>query len=151
MKKVVAVFWLILTSLYFAITPVANAQDSIFNTPASLFSNDDEFLKIDQAFIFDFHQQKNKLQVSFNIADGYYLYRHQFKFTAKNATIVPVVLPEGEHHEDEFFGVQQIFTGQLAFTIDIEQASSDASISIRYQGCAKKGLCYPPKKKTIAG
>ena len=149
MKKVVAVFWLIFTSLLFANTPMANAQDSIFSTPASLFSNDDEFLKVDDAFIFDFHQQKNKLQVSFNIAEGYYLYRHQFKFTTKNASIIPVNLPDGEHHEDEFFGVQQIFTGKLAFTIDIEQANADASITIRYQGCATKGLCYPPTKKTI--
>ena len=137
------------TSLSIATPPLANAQESIFSTPASLFSNDDEFLKVDKAFIFDFHQQKNKLQVSFNIADGYYLYRHQFKFTTSNATIVPVDLPTGESHEDEFFGIQQIFTGQLAFTIDIEQASSDASLTVRYQGCAKKGLCYPPTKKTI--
>ena len=149
MKKVVAVFWLILTCLSFSHVPVVHAQDSIFNAPASLFSNDDEFLKVDEAFIFDFHQQKNKLQVSFNIADGYYLYRHQFKFTVNNATIVPVNLPEGEHHEDEFFGVQQIFTGKLDFTIDIAQASDNANIIIRYQGCAEKGLCYPPTKKTL--
>jgi thiol:disulfide interchange protein DsbD len=149
MKKIVTVFWLILTSLCFATTPLANAQESIFNTPASLFSNDNEFLKVDDAFIFDFHQQKNQLKVSFNIADGYYLYRHQFKFTSENATIVPVNLPEGERHEDEFFGVQQIFTGQVAFTIDITQAQSDANITIRYQGCAKKGLCYPPTKQTV--
>lgn len=149
MKKVVAVFWLILTCLSFSHVPVVHAQDSIFNAPASLFSNDDEFLKVDEAFIFDFHQQKNKLQVSFNIADGYYLYRHQFKFTVNNATIVPVNLPEGEHHEDEFFGVQQIFTGQLDFIIDIAQASDNANIIIRYQGCAEKGLCYPPTKKTL--
>ncbi|ARD44809.1 protein-disulfide reductase DsbD [Colwellia sp. PAMC 21821] len=149
MKKVVTVFWLMLACLTFAISPLANAQESIFSSPSSLFSNDNEFLKVDDAFIFDFHQQKNKLQVSFNIADGYYLYRHQFKFTAKNAVIVPVNLPEGEHHEDEFFGVQQIFTGQLAFTIDISQANSDANITIRYQGCAYKGLCYPPTKKTL--
>lgn len=149
MKKVVTVLWLILTSFSFAMSPIANAQESIFSSPASLFSNDDEFLKIDKAFIFDFHQQNNKLQVSFNIADGYYLYRHQFKFTTENATIIPVILPEGEHHEDEFFGVQQIFTGQLDFTIDITEAKSDANITIRYQGCADKGLCYPPTKKTL--
>lgn len=149
MKKIVTVFWLILTSLCFATTSLANAQESIFNTPASFFSNDNEFLKVDDAFIFDFHQQKDKLEVSFNIADGYYLYRHQFKFTSENATIVPVNLPEGERYEDEFFGVQQIFTGQLTFTIDITQAESDANITIRYQGCAKKGLCYPPTKQTV--
>lgn len=150
MKKVVTVFYLLITSLVFAITPYANAENSIFTSPASLFSNDDEFLKIDDAFIFDFHQQKNKLQVSFNIADGYYLYRHQFKFTTSNATILPVNLPVGESHEDEFFGVQQIFTNQLAFTVDIAQASSDATITIRYQGCADKGLCYPPTKRVIS-
>ena len=149
MKKIVAVFWLILASLSFATPPLASAQDSIFSTPSSLFSNDNEFLKVDEAFIFDFHQQKNKLQVSFNIADGYYLYRHQFKFSTENATIVPVALPEGEHHEDEFFGVQQIFTNKISFTIDIEQANADASVTVRYQGCATKGLCYPPTKKTI--
>jgi thiol:disulfide interchange protein DsbD len=149
MKKIVAVFWLIFTCLSFTNLPVVYAQDSIFNAPASLFSNDDEFLKVDDAFIFDFHQQKNKLQVSFNIAEGYYLYRHQFKFTTNNAAIIPVNLPEGEHHEDEFFGVQQIFTGQLNFTIDIEQADDNANITVRYQGCAKKGLCYPPTKKTL--
>ncbi len=149
MKKVVTTLWLIIASLMFAITPATNAQESIFSSPASLFSNDDEFLKVDEAFIFDFHQQKNKLQVSFNIADGYYLYRHQFKFATNNATINPVDLPEGEHHEDEFFGVQQIFTGQFSFTIDIAQASENADITITYQGCAKKGLCYPPTKKTL--
>tara|TARA_R110001632_G_scaffold23938_1_gene67350 strand:+ start:2873 stop:4750 length:1878 start_codon:yes stop_codon:yes gene_type:complete len=149
MKKIVTVFWLILTSLSFANSPLVNAQESIFSSPASLFSNDGEFLKVDKAFVFDFHQQKNKLQVSFNIADGYYLYRHQFKFTTENATIVPVDLPEGEHHEDEFFGVQQIFTGQLAFTIDITEAKSNANITVRYQGCADKGLCYPPTKKKL--
>ena len=149
MKKIVAVFWLVLASLSFATTPLVNAQESIFSSSASLFSNDNEFLRVDDAFIFDFHQQKNKLKISFNIAEGYYLYRHQFKFSTKNAVIVPVNLPEGEHHEDEFFGVQQIFTGQLAFTVDIEQANSDASITVRYQGCAFKGLCYPPTKKTI--
>ncbi len=149
MKKIVTFFWLIFTCLSFTNAPIVHAQDSIFNTPASLFSNDDEFLKVDDAFVFDFHQQKDKLQISFNIAEGYYLYRHQFKFITNNATIVPVELPEGEHHEDEFFGVQQIFNGQLAFTIDIAQASENASVTVRYQGCAKKGLCYPPTKKVV--
>ena len=149
MKKVVTALWLMLTSFSFAISPITNAQESIFSSPASLFSNDEEFLKVDKAFIFDFHQQKNKLKVSFNIADGYYLYRHQFKFTSANATIKPVVLPKGEDHEDEFFGVQQIFTGQLNFTIDITEAKNDANISIRYQGCADKGLCYAPTKKKV--
>ncbi|NQZ80434.1 MAG: protein-disulfide reductase DsbD [Colwellia sp.] len=149
MKNFVYLFWLVIASTAFQTNSV-HAQKSIFDTSsASLFSNDDEFLHVDEAFEFNFHQKDDKLNISFNVAEGYYLYRHQFKFTTENAQIIPVVLPDGEDHEDEFFGIQKIFTGQLNFTIDISKATYNASITIRYQGCAEKGLCYPPKRQKI--
>ncbi|MFT5297364.1 MAG: thiol:disulfide interchange protein DsbD [Colwellia sp.] len=149
MKKIVLLFWLVLTSLFLQV-PNTQAQESIFDTSSSsLFSNDDEFLNVDQAFEFNFHQQGNQLEITFDIAEGYYLYRHQFKFSVENAEIVPVELPRGEDHEDEFFGVQQIFTEKLIFVIELANINDKASLKIRYQGCAAKGLCYPPKKKTI--
>nr|MBL0711040.1 protein-disulfide reductase DsbD [Colwellia sp.] len=109
----------------------------------------DEFLKVDQAFIFNFDQDKNQLHINFNINEGYYLYRHQFKIASKNAQLSTIVLPQGIDHEDEFFGVQQIYTGQLNVTINIAQASERDTVTVRYQGCADKGLCYPPTTKTI--
>jgi thiol:disulfide interchange protein DsbD len=149
MKRIVLLFWLILTSSFLQVSG-AKAQDSIFDTSASsLFSNDDEFLTVEQAFEFNFHQKNDQLKITFEIAEGYYLYRHQFKFSVENAEIVPVELPRGEDHEDEFFGVQQIFTEQLSFVITLVNVGDDASIKVRYQGCAAKGLCFPPKKKTV--
>jgi len=128
----------------------AQEKQSIFDTSnTSLFSNDDEFLKVDQAFSFNFYQKDNQLEVSFDIAPGYYLYRHQFKFKGKNIQFTQVQLPEGIDHEDEFFGVQKVFTEQLTFTINLEEVSSDASIKVTYQGCAEKGLCYPPTSKVV--
>ena len=134
-----------------SLTPFySSAQQSIFDiSSSSLFSNEDEFLDIEQAFEFNFHQKNNKLTIQFNIAQGYYLYRHQFRFSAQNATFSPVDLPIGEDHEDEFFGIQQIYTGELSFDIFIEQANDISNITVRYQGCAKKGLCYPPTTKTV--
>jgi thiol:disulfide interchange protein DsbD len=130
---------------------ISHAQQSIFDTSnSSLFSNDDEFLKVDDAFSFNFDQQNNQLHINFDISEGYYLYRHQFKFTVNNASYSTIDLPAGLDHEDEFFGVQKIYKEQLKFTINIEQATEDASITIRYQGCAEKGLCYPPTDKVIA-
>ncbi|MFT5758305.1 MAG: thiol:disulfide interchange protein DsbD [Alteromonadaceae bacterium] len=154
MKRFVYIFWLIIASLTVLtsaiLTSTVQAQKSIFDTSSiSSFSNDDEFLPVDEAFEFNFHQKNDKLTISFNIADGYYLYRHQFKFITENAQIVPVVLPAGEDHEDEFFGIQKVFTGQLDFPIDISQTNNNANITVRYQGCAEKGLCYPPKKQKI--
>ena len=149
MKKIVLLFWLVLTSLFLQV-PNVQAQESIFDTSSSsLFSNDDEFLNVDQAFEFNFHQQGSQLEITFDIAEGYYLYRHQFKFSVENAEIIPVELPKGEDHEDEFFGVQQIFTEKLSFVIELASIGDNANIKVRYQGCAEKGLCYPPKKKTV--
>ena len=149
MKEIIVVFWLVLSQVFLLNAPVASAQDSIFSTPDSLFSNDDEFLKVDEAFVLDFYQQDNKLQISFTIADNYYLYRHKLKVTSENATIAPLNLPEGEHYEDPWSGPLKIFTGQLTFNIDIEQASDNATVTIYYQGCGKKGICYQPTKQVI--
>ncbi len=128
----------------------AQPQDSIFDTSASsLFNNEDEFLKPDQAFVFNFDQQADQLKLSFDIAEGYYLYKKQFKFTGENIAIGAVVLPQGIDHEDEFFGKQQIYVGQINFSIPLTQVAQDGKITIRYQGCAEAGLCFPPITKTI--
>lgn len=149
MNKMFLNFGLILTSLFLFLSPLSYAQESIFGEPTSSFSSNDEFLKVDDAFVFNFYQTKDKLKISFDVADGYYLYRDKFNFTPDQATIYPVALPEGESHEDEFFGIQQIFTGKMVFTIDLEQANSNGTLNIGYQGCAEAGLCYPPAQKLV--
>lgn len=151
MKKLI-LFLPVLISVWlttvFSIAP-ANAQNSIFDTSSSIFSNDNEFLKVEEAFIFDYYQNKNKLTISFNVKDGYYLYRHQFKFTAEHAEFETVNLPAGIEHEDEFFGVQQIYDQNIEFDINLIDVQKGGTLSVRYQGCAKKGLCYPPTTQTI--
>ncbi|GAA0811237.1 protein-disulfide reductase DsbD [Colwellia asteriadis] len=154
MKNLTAIF-LSMLILVCSIPQSAVAQKSIFDVSGtSLFdnkklSNDDEFLRVDEAFIFNFYQQGKQLKVSFDISEGYYLYRHQFKFKATDATLATVELPTGESHEDEFFGVQQIFTNKLEFDVNITEAMASGSIKISYQGCAEKGLCYPPTSKVV--
>jgi thioredoxin:protein disulfide reductase len=129
---------------------VTVAQESIFDTSSSsLFSNEDEFLKPDQAFIFNFDQQNNQIAVTFDIAEGYYLYKKQFKFTSENSELANVVMPIGIDHEDEFFGKQQIYIDELAFTVPLTSVGTNGQLHIRYQGCADKGLCYPPIVNTI--
>ena len=126
------------------------AQESIFDvSSSSLFSNEDEFLKPEQAFIFNFDQQNDQVVVTFGITEGYYLYKKQFKFTGENTVISDVVLPIGIDHEDEFFGKQQIYVNELAFTVPLTSVDANGQLHIRYQGCAEKGLCYPPITKTI--
>lgn len=145
--SILVVAWLVL----FSSSHIFAAQDSIFDTSASsLFSNEDEFLKPDQAFNFNFEQQQDQLIISFDIVDGYYLYKNKFAFDVTNGAIGEINLPRGVDHEDEFFGKQEIYNSPLKFSVPISQIKNNAELTIRYQGCATKGLCFPPEIKTIA-
>ncbi|XOV79741.1 MAG: protein-disulfide reductase DsbD [Aestuariibacter sp.] len=114
-----------------------------------LFSNEPEFLPVEQAFIFEFSQQGDQLSLTFEIADGYYLYKKQFKTVVKDALLSEPDYPPSVEIEDEFFGVSEVFFEQVSIDYSIVQAKQDAVVKLRYQGCAEAGLCYPPTTKVI--
>lgn len=114
-----------------------------------LFSDEPEFLPVDEAFIFDFQQNGDELVLSFQIAEGYYLYKKQFKTVVKDAALSEPVYPASEQIEDEFFGVSDVFFQHVDIQYQIQFAKEDAVVKLRYQGCAEAGLCYPPTTKVV--
>lgn len=127
-----------------------NAFAQQANDPlADLFSDEPEFLPVDEAFQFDFFQNGDKLQLSWQIAEGYYLYKKQFKTVTKNATLGEPSYPESVQIEDEFFGISDVFYEQVTIDFPIVQSIKDGVVKIRYQGCAEAGLCYPPTTKVV--
>ena len=106
-------------------------------------------MQVDESFQFDFAQQGNRVILSWQIADGYYLYKIQFKTVVKQAEIGLPVFPVAEQVEDEFFGLSDVFRGQLDVTYPIVSSVQDGIVKIRYQGCADAGLCYPPTTKEV--
>jgi thiol:disulfide interchange protein DsbD len=118
---------------------------------ASLFSPNggNQFVPVDQAFAFDFKQQDHQLTLNWQIRPGYYLYRQQIKLVPQQATLGSFELPTGLSHKDEFFGEVSIFKQQLNLLIPLQQATSGASLSVTYQGCAEAGFCYPPETRVI--
>ena len=107
------------------------------------------FLDVEQAFAFDFEQQGQQLIVSWNIADGYYLYKNQFRVVSNDASVSMQPMTQGVEKYDEFFGDTVVYYGQAVMTVAIAQAAKDAVVKIRYQGCAEAGLCYPPTVKEV--
>jgi len=132
-------------------SPQTSSQPSSQNLGGfdDVFSNQEEFLKVDQAFVFDFNQADDTLSLTFTIADGYYLYKKQFKLVAKQAVIGEPHYPEGVIIEDEYFGESEVFYDEVTVTLPITQATDDGIVKIRYQGCADAGLCYAPNIKTV--
>ena len=120
------------------------AQAGLFDA-----SPQSQFVPVNQAFTFDFNQQGNQLTLRWQVKPGYYLYRQQISLTAQQAAFAPLQLPAGQPHEDEFYGKSEIYPQDLTLPVTITEAGSNASITLRYQGCAAAGFCYPPETREI--
>jgi len=107
------------------------------------------FLPVDQAFVFDFDQQGNTLFVGWDIAPDYYLYKKKIEIIAKGANIQVGDSGNGEIIEDEFFGKTEVFFNTASVVSKLSNITEGAVVKVRYQGCAKAGLCYPPEVISI--
>ncbi len=121
-----------------------SAIAGLFDTPGR--SN---FVSADQAFAFDFQQNQHDLNLTWQIKDGYYLYRKQIKLTSADATFTEPSLPSGEWHEDEFYGKSEIYRQRLSVPVTLTHAAAGATLTVTYQGCADAGFCYPPETKIV--
>ena len=108
------------------------------------------FLKVEQAFQFSSEQlSENRIALSWQIADGYYLYQDKLKINGQDVTLTPIKLPEAEPHEDEFFGTTSIYHFNLNLEQEFHVTGDAPQLTISYMGCAHAGLCYPPIKQKV--
>lgn len=116
-------------------------------------AQDDEVLRPQDAYRYAIADTGDAFEIDWAVEDGYYLYRNKMSYASDSASIRlgEAEMPAGEHHEDEFFGEQQVYRGRffvrIPYTLTGETATS-ADIVIKSQGCADIGLCYPPQTWT---
>ena len=124
--------------------------------------NKDPFLPLDQVFIFSAEiASPNSISASWNIADGYYLYRAKFRFAIKGPnedardigiTLGDISLPHGKEKHDESFGLSEVFIHEMVVQLPLQRtnlAATDITLVVGYQGCADAGFCYPPTKQEV--
>jgi thiol:disulfide interchange protein DsbD len=115
-----------------------------------------ELLPPDQAFPFNAEVKNGQtLQLHWEIAEGYYLYRDKLKLSLENSPDVSIAsfsTPRGELKEDELFGTVETYHGPITVELPLIRkttATQEITLIAEFQGCAEKGVCYPPiKKKT---
>jgi thiol:disulfide interchange protein DsbD len=106
----------------------------------------DDYLEPDAAFKFSAAMRDPQtVAVTYEIADGYYMYRERFKFTATGATLGEPRFPAGKVKYDETF-MKDVETYRNSVTIIIPlRANGMFTLSVSSQGCADAGLCYAPQ------
>lgn len=107
-----------------------------------------KYLKADQAFTYIVNQDNKTVTIDFIIAPKYYLYVERFDFKANNNEIIDITLPEGIEHDDEYMGLSHILFNNASVKLQLKDIQSNATITMRYQGCTE-GMCYPPIFKDI--
>jgi thiol:disulfide interchange protein DsbD len=122
------------------------ALASLFNGAARA---DDDFLPPDAAFRFSVRMQDaHTVVVAYAIADGYYMYRERFQFAAEGAKLGEPVIPPGKIKYDPTFEKNvETYHGGIEIRIPVE-GSGPFVLKATGQGCADKGLCYPPQEAT---
>ena len=112
----------------------------------------EDFLEPQKAFQFSARALGEKsVEVSFQVAPGYYLYREQFRFEAAGASLGAPVLPAGKVKFDETFQKNvETYRDQVRIVVPVEQAGADFKLVATSQGCADAGLCYPPMQSAAS-
>jgi len=112
----------------------------------------DEFLEPERAFVLAARVlDERQLELTFDVAPGYYLYGDKFKFEAHGATLGAALLPHGKVKFDETFQKDvETHRGQVRIVLPVQQGQREFHLQVGSQGCADRGLCYPPQQQGVA-
>jgi thiol:disulfide interchange protein DsbD len=112
----------------------------------------DDFLDPDKAFTLSVRVlDARKLELDYKAAPGYYLYRERFKFASPDAKLGEPQIPPGKKHYDTALeqNVETYHDGVVVI-LPVTSAGKSFTLNATHQGCADKGLCYPPQPRTLA-
>jgi len=157
MRRLLCLILLTLALPAFSASLLDSRPSSALGSPAldgATIDNSKDFLPVRQAFqlnLIDTSTQSIKLQ--FVATEGYYLYRHRFQFRTEPADIGlgAAQLPDGEKKHDEYFGDVEVYHGIV--DVSLPRKANDNrpfTLVVTYQGCADKGLCYPPETERLS-
>ncbi|QPK63691.1 protein-disulfide reductase DsbD N-terminal domain-containing protein [Methylomonas sp. LL1] len=122
--------------------------------PALLLAGE-QTLESEQAFELSADlKDAETVRLSWNIADGYYLYRQKFKFVSltPGPRLGEPLFPVGQSRQDKSLGLVEVYRESLELELPIRPPAAKAeplSLEVTFQGCADAGFCYMPVKKVI--
>ncbi|MDD5228342.1 MAG: protein-disulfide reductase DsbD N-terminal domain-containing protein [Methylococcales bacterium] len=154
MSRLVLIFFMFLASPTFA----ADSLEQLVRDTAALKLNlfGDELLEPEQAFEFSASVKNgNTLYVSWEIAPNYYLYREKIKLELVNSEGVKLgdyIIPNGLPKHDEAFGDVEVLSEDLNFNVPLwreDHGAQTVKLRAYFQGCAERGVCYPPMTKDV--
>lgn len=114
--------------------PPAAAQDMSRALPA------DEVFRLDTRSL-----PNGGLELTWEIAEGYYLYREHFSAESADGDELTLETLPGEFKDDPIFGRMEIYHNRA----EARLTPIEGPVKITWQGCKEAGICYPPQTHVI--
>lgn len=112
----------------------------------TLSSSADAPLPASDAFELSVAQQADGSRIlSWEIAEGYYLYRDQLAAKTEDGAAVPLETTSGTEMDDPTFGSVEVYFD----TATAEMGPVSGPVTVIWQGCQDGGICYPPEQETL--
>ena len=107
-----------------------------------------DVLRAEDAFVPDIRlADPFTLEVRWDIASGYYLYKKDFAVTGPDTIRVGALqIPDGVVEDDLEYGEVEVFFDSVVFTAALSRTpvAQSAEFELAYQGCKQGSICYPP-------
>jgi thiol:disulfide interchange protein DsbD len=129
--------------------------------PSFGLMDEEEILTAEQAFRFQAEATApDRLQLTWDIAPETYLYADKvevFLEGAAETALGPFQLPPGEIKKDSILpdgsiGDVEVFHDRIDLTLPLMRGSTaptEVTLVAKYQGCAERGICYPPQTQRV--
>jgi thioredoxin:protein disulfide reductase len=95
----------------------------------------------------------NTIELRIDIAPNYHLYRERMsvEVDGPGVQVGTAMIPAGKVEFDEAFQKNvEVLQGAVLIPVPVQKAPSDFRLRVNYQGCADKGLCYPPQTAYVS-
>ena len=145
----------VLLSMVLSLSMVSTASHAIslsdvFGKSGSSATATSKPLPVSQAFNVVPMVQGDKLVVDVRVTEGYYAYKDKLAVTLPDGvSATPFVFNQvATYVDDPEFGRVPVFDQSFTATATLSsnKAISNQPATLKWQGCAKSGLCYPPEK-----
>ncbi len=132
----------------------ANSSSGVFGGLSGIFGNQaQEILPVHEAFGVSTTQDAERLTVKFRVTNGYYIYQDKIALKLPDGMVADQWQFDQSPNwvDDPQFGRVAVFERDVVATTTLAstQAMSETTIGLKWQGCAKAGLCYPPETTDV--
>ncbi len=124
------------------------------------FGEEDDILSPEQAYqVIPQVVDGNHLRLDFKVTEGTYLYQDKIavKIDTQGVTPGTLQLPQPEIEPkgirpDGSVGEVAVYKEDFSVVVPLiraQKAATEIDMEVQYQGCAERGICYPPQKKNF--